>query len=220
MLTKKKQDFIEAYVATQDKFEAGRQAGYSQKSAKSFENQVNNLLRDPEIKAEISQRMMPIVKRAQERGSLSAQELMLFWSRVVEFDILEVFDQTTIEVTIGEGEKQRIASLEGFKVRNLASVPVELRRLIKRVRQTKEGLIEIEFVDKIKASELLARAMAMFGATPPETEEQAATGAATRDLMRQIRNASPEELKDLLKALKSPDFQKLSQAVPVESRAE
>jgi phage terminase small subunit len=139
-LTDKQEAFARNYVANGfNATQAAISAGYSEDTAQSMG--AENLTK-PLVKQRIDELMAGTV----EKATKGAQDVYEMAANAAFFDVSEYLEIDGDTVT--------------FKHGSLSDLPKELRVLIQAVRQrkTKFGdFIEIVFVDKLKALEMLAR---------------------------------------------------------------
>lgn len=134
--------FIQNYVAGKSATQAAIDAGYSKRTAGS---QAHDILKRPEIKAEIEKRMEQLKKNAQVR----AEQKGVTQERWVEEVAALGFSDITEAFTPND-KGQLTMSLADIKARGLG-------RLIRKMKVLPNGKIEFELHPKLPALELLAK---------------------------------------------------------------
>lgn len=159
-LNERQEAFCREYVANGFNATAACiKAGYSEDSAAV---QGSQNLRNPKIKERIEELMKDSVKRAKA----SADDVFQFASNAAFFDLGEFFEVEGAIVTLKGDNK-------------LSDVPKEIRQLIQSIKPKKTAYgetVEIVFVDKMKALDMLARFHSMYNdkleVTSKLTEEE------------------------------------------------
>jgi phage terminase small subunit len=144
-LSAKQQSFVEGYLRTWNATQAAIAAGYSEKTAGS---QGFDLLKKPEIQAEIKARL--------EASAMTTDEVLARFAQQVRFDptpyllFQEVFD---------ENEDAPVKVLMGIDIDKLQADG--LGYLIKTISKTRTG-VRIEWHDGQRALELIGKHLGLF----------------------------------------------------------
>lgn len=146
-LTDKQELFCMEYLADLNATKAAQRAGYSEKTAHSIGHE--NL-----IKPEIQDRIAELKKERNERVELTSDEVLVELRNFAFSDITE-----TLELTVSQ----------------IKELPPEVRRLITQYKKVTRKIlgdgdsqtvvdetIELKFVDKMKAFEMLNRHMGLY----------------------------------------------------------
>lgn len=164
MLNEKQKRFCEEYIVDLNASKAALRAGYSEKTAGSTGSEN---LKKPEIQSYISE----LQNKRAERVEVTQDEVLSELKNFAFADITQTLLLTTEEVM---------------------NLPVEVRRMITKYKHTtrsfknedgqmvKEDVLELWFVDKTKAFEMINRHIGFYGVdnkqrtpqlTPTEREE-------------------------------------------------
>ena len=157
--TARQRKFAEAYVETLNGSEAARRAGYSPRSAVW---QSTTLLKNPTIRQLIADL---VADRAEVTRSMLIEELssvamtnageLFSWDKGEE--LREVLDDGT--VVIREVAKVHLRPSKELTRRQLAAV----KSVTEKIGSDGRRSVELQMNDKLRAIELLGRALGMFG---------------------------------------------------------
>lgn len=172
-LTAKQLIFANAFLETLDGTEAARRA-YKAKNDNTFGVIAYENLRKPKIKAYIDERL--------KEKTMSADEVLYRLTQEAQYiDTVELSKiETIVEIAPDGTEITRpilIVDLEKIKARGLG-------KMVKKIRMTAQGNIEIEWIDSQKALELLGKYHGLF------TERIEHTGEIKVDDSRYDRSIS------------------------------
>jgi len=144
-LTDKQSLFCEFYVDTLNQTKAAELAGYSKVSARSS---GNDNMKKPEIRAKIEQLF--------REKNISKDEVTNILIKLAKTDISDYTEQ----VTLPNGDIKQYVNIEKIKKEGKGF-------LIKGIKHTNSGTT-IEFDDRIRAIEILARVMGLYKDAPTE----------------------------------------------------
>lgn len=175
-LSPKRRRFVEAYLTTWNASEAARQAGYKKEwSAGSF------LMRIPEVRAAIEQRL--------KEAAMQADEVLSRLAEQGRIDISDFVQDVTIPLVGKDGEL--VGEMQGIRL-NWDAIRAH-GHLVKSVTATQYGP-KIELHDGQKALELIGRHLALFtdNIALPGAKVKGYTVLAHPDLWDEDENAKPE----------------------------
>lgn len=86
-LSHRQRAFIDAYMVSHNALKAYREAGYKAKSDTSAETTASEILRNPNVAAEIRKRQ----EESKKSSIATAQEVMEYFTRVMNGEILDQF---------------------------------------------------------------------------------------------------------------------------------
>ena len=148
--------FVEAYCANGGNVtRAYKAAGFSAASDHIAAASGHNLLKDPEIKAEIERRRAEVVTAAQEKTQLTVEGTLRELARVVHVDPRRFFD--------AGGRFKQISELDDECAAALASVEVEEIFAGRGEKRELDGYLKkVKFWDKNSAIEKAMKHLGMF----------------------------------------------------------
>lgn len=151
MFTPKQEKFINGIVQGLNATKSALEAGYNPNTAAEMGSEN---LKKPHIQAEIQRRKSPIIAKADVKAEEIIKEL-----KIIAFtDITEIVSILNENVETLEGNRVEIPVI---KYKNTNKLTAEQKKCIKSIKPSRNGII-IEFHDKEKALELLAKHLGMF----------------------------------------------------------
>lgn len=139
MLTDKQERFCREYIVDLNATRAAIAAGYSEKTARQS---ASRLLTNVNVQNEIQQ----LKKAVADKLDVDAEWMLRHLINQVEANTLNAFEY---------------AGPAGIVLEDLKALPREIQICIKKVKQNKGG-IEVQFEDKQRALEMIARHIGFF----------------------------------------------------------
>ena len=187
-LTPKQQRFVQEYLVDYNATQAAIRAGYSAKAARAIG--AENLTK-PDIAAEV-QRLggKTAAKLEITRESIMQELAAVGFARATDFVQVETEPATKLGIHPITGEVINVPGgyCQTVRITNTAELPDEKAAALASVKQGANG-IEVKLHDKVRALELLGKAVGLFDNnrdTPTET---------TNNLFEAIVQSAQEELK-------------------------
>lgn len=149
-LTPKERRFVSEYLVDFNATRAHRASGYKAKS----ENSRRALASKKVAKGNIKTAIQEGINKLNERSDKARAQLVSFYFLVISTPITDF-----MECGVTEGKSNNV-----LIVKNFQQIPQHLRVLIKKVKETKDG-VEIELYDKLAAAKALRE---MHGFDAPE----------------------------------------------------
>jgi phage terminase small subunit len=150
-LNPKQKLFVQEYLVDLNATAACLRAGYCEKNKKNADKVGPELLGNPRVKAQIDEAM----RERGERTKCTADQVLIRLDRISDFDPVEAYDE------------------KGF-LKNFKDIPEHVRKCNKSIKvfeewdgvgrdRTKIGeSVEVTWIDRLKATELLGRHHKLF----------------------------------------------------------
>lgn len=167
-LTPKQLKFVQHYVDSGNATQSAINAGYATKNAGYTGSQ---LLKNPKIREAVQKKTSDITDRIEQSTGVTRESVVEELAKIAFLNPIEMFSW-------GRSD----SGTDFIRLVDFDKVPDEVKRCIKSIRDTKEG-VAVTFYDKPRALELLAR---IFGFI---TDKHEVTGKNGTPLSGEIEHA-------------------------------